>query len=586
MWDYKRTHHCNQLTEKNLKQEASLAGWVHRRRDHGGLIFIDLRDKEGLTQLVIDPTEDKTIHEKAEILRSEWVIAIRGTVVKRAEVNPKLHTGSIEIKVAKLEILSPAKTPPFPIADETQAGEDVRLRYRYLDMRKGIISKNLRTRHKIMLTTRQFLDALDFCEIQTPILAKSTPEGARDYLVPSRIYPGSFYALPQSPQIFKQLFMIGGMERYFQIAPCFRDEDLRADRQPEFTQIDLEMSFENQDTLFEIVEGLLKDIFKNCLGEKIPTPFKKMPHTEVLERYGTDKPDLRFDLPLVRIDDLAKQTSFSIFQSQLEQGGCVKSLCVKGGAEFSRRQIDELTALVQPFGLNGLGWIKYVNGEFSSNLVKFFPENILNELKKRLLVEEGDLILFAAEQESIVNQSLDHLRRHIAQLQNLIEKNTFQFLWVVDFPMFKKDPDTQKIESESHPFTSPHPDDLHLLDSNPLSIRSLAYDLVVNGYEVASGSQRIFDPLTQKKVFEKLGLSKEDIYDRFGFFVEALQFGTPPHLGIALGLDRLNMILSNTDNIRDVIAFPKTQKASDLMMQSPARVSLEHLQELEIETKT
>ncbi|MBS0621188.1 MAG: aspartate--tRNA ligase [Verrucomicrobia bacterium] len=586
MLDYRRTHTCGQLQAAQIGNQVTLSGWVHRRRDHGGLIFIDLRDRFGLTQLLFDPAKvSKEMFDHASKLRSEWVISARGKVIPRAEgmTNPKLPTGEIEIEVEELSILSTAKTPPFAITDEeTDVNEELRLKYRYLDIRRGDIAKKLVTRHSAMLSTRNYMSKQGFLEISTPILGKSTPEGARDYLVPSRVYPGNFYALPQSPQIFKQLLMVSGMDRYFQIAPCFRDEDLRADRQPEFTQIDLEMSFGKPADLMLLLEGLVSAIFKECNGVTIPTPFPQMAYADCIEKYGTDRPDLRFGMPLVRIDEIAKRSSFTILQEQLQVGGCVKALCVKGGAEISRKEIDGFTSFVAKFGIQGLAWMKYQAEGLSSSVTKFFTPELLAELADQMGAAEGDLILIASAAEDRVNQALDHLRRKIAKERGLIDPEALNFLWVTDFPLFRWNPDEAKLESEHHPFTHPHQDDLGLLDSEPLKVRALAYDLVLNGYEIGGGSQRIHSGPLQEQIFRSLKLSKEEIDEKFGFFVEALQYGTPPHLGFAFGLDRIVMILTKTENIRDVIAFPKTQKASDLMMQCPTAIPFKQLDELKI----
>lgn len=583
--NYKRTHDCGTLTAQHIGKEVTLAGWVHRRRDHGGLIFIDLRDRFGLTQVVFRPESNPEAHKIAGDLRSEWVIAVTGKVIPRAEgmVNPKIKTGAIEVEASTLIILSKAKTPPFSICDESiQVHEELRLKYRYLDIRRGDVISRLAARHRIMLATRHYLDQHGFTEVMTPILAKSTPEGARDYLVPSRVYPGTFFALPQSPQLFKQLLMISGLDRYFQIAPCFRDEDLRADRQPEFTQIDMEMSFGTHEDLFPIVEGLMADIFKKAQGIDLPIPFKRMPYQEAIEHYGTDKPDLRFGMPLIRIDDIALQSEFTVFHTQLQSKGTVKGLCVKGGADISRRQIDDYTAYVGRLGANGLAWIKMQEEGPASSIVKFFPPPVLNALVERMGAETGDLLLFVASPEKTTNQALDHLRRLIAKERGLVDPYRYEFAWVTDFPLFQWDQETQNYACEHHPFTSPHLEDLALLDDNPLKARSSSYDLVLNGYEIASGSQRIHDGELQEKIFKILKLSEEDIKKRFGFFIESLQYGTPPHLGIALGLDRIVMILTQTESIRDVIAFPKTQKATDIMMDAPSEVMKEQLTELKI----
>ena len=582
MQDYERTHHCNELRKEDIGKEVLLCGWVNRRRDHGGLIFIDLRDKFGLTQLVFNPEIASEAHDHAQQLRSEWVISAKGKVIPRSEgmANPNMATGDIEIEVSDFCVLSKAKTPPFSIAEEqTDVSEELRLRYRYLDMRKGKLLKNMAMRHKAMLFIRSYLDEQGFTEISTPILGKSTPEGARDYLVPSRVHPGQFYALPQSPQIFKQLLMVSGLEKYFQIAPCFRDEDLRADRQPEFTQIDLEMSFANPTHLQLLIEGMMREVFQKCIQVDTPKSFPKMTHADAMEYYGTDRPDVRFELKLIRIDDIAEQSEFNAIKSQLPHG-CVKAICIPDASHLSRREIERFAEFVSPFGLQGLAWLRHGEEGLSSNIAKFFSEEQKKELMKRLNSKVGSVILIAAGSEARVNQGLDHLRRHLAKMLKLIPEDTYQFLWITDFPLFEWDEEEGRLSSVHHPFTAPQPEDLHLIDSDPLKVRSIAYDLVLNGYEIGGGSQRIHDSDLQKKIFEKLNLSKEEVEKKFGFFAEALQYGTPPHLGIALGFDRLMMMLLNTENIRDVIAFPKTQKASDLMMECPAMVQKNQLQDL------
>lgn len=589
MFDYKRSHHCGELTEAHIGETVKLSGWVQKRRDLGGLIFIDLRDRFGITQLIFDPNLNKELHNLASTLRHEWVISILGKVKNRAPgmQNTNMSTGAIEIHVDQLAILSESKTPPFSIyEDGSEINEELRLKYRYLDIRRGKIGQNLRLRHKAMLAVRNYMDAHHFTEIQTPILSKSTPEGAREYLVPSRIHHGCFYSLPQSPQIYKQLLMIGGMDRYFQIAPCFRDEDLRAERQPEFTQIDIEMSFLTPNEIKRLSEGLLSAIFKSCINIDIPTPFMEMSYHDCMEHYGCDKPDLRFGMPLVRIDDLAAKSSFSVFLDCLKEGGCIKGLCVKGGEEISRKGIDEYTQFVQHLGLKGLAWIKKQKEGFSSSVSKFFSVELLNEIAHKMNAHEGDLILLAAAKETTVNQSLDHLRRHIARERKLIPKNTYKFLWVTDFPLFVWDEDEKRLSSAHHPFTSPHFEDIHMLNKDPLKVRSYAYDCVLNGYEIGGGSQRIHNQDLQQKIFELLQLSEEDIKNRMGFFIEALKYGTPPHLGIAFGVDRIMMILCDTENMRDVIAFPKTNQAADLMMSAPSSVVQKQLDELKIKCLT
>lgn len=585
MFDYRRTHDCGALRQKDVGGVVTLSGWVHRRRDHGGLIFIDLRDRFGLTQLVFDPEKNAAIHQEAEKLRSEWVISIRGIVQKRREgmSNAKIATGDIEVIVTEIEILSKAKTPPFSISDELiEVNEELRLKYRYLDIRRGDIAQKLIQRHKVMMAARTFMDQKGFLEISTPILGKSTPEGARDYLVPSRIYPGSFFALPQSPQIFKQLLMVSGMDRYFQIATCFRDEDLRADRQPEFTQIDIEMSFGTPPDLMAIIEELLKAIFENCAGIKVSLPFRRLSHAACMEKYGCDRPDLRFGMELINLDSIASRSSFSVFTDQLSQGSIVKGICVKGGADISRKGIEEYTEFVSRLGIQGLAWMKMQETGLNSSIVKFFSEELQKELIEAAHLETGDLLFMIADTPARTNQALDHLRRRLARDRNLIPADQYEFLWVTDFPLFNWDEEEQRLASEHHPFTSPHLDDLHLFETEPLKMRSSGYDIVLNGYEIGGGSQRIHNSDLQKKIFEMLKLTPDELKAKFGFFLEALSYGTPPHLGVALGLDRILMILTQTENIRDVIAFPKTQKASDLMMECPSKVAQKQLKELKI----
>jgi aspartyl-tRNA synthetase len=584
-FDYRRTHTCAALRLKDINTLVTLSGWVNRRRDHGGLIFIDLRDRFGLTQLVFDPIKFPEAHQLAEKLRTEWVISIKGTVIPRQEgmANAKLATGEIEVLVNELEILSKAKTPPFSISDETiDVNEELRLKYRYLDIRRGDLAKKLIIRHQVMLLVRQYLDQQGFIEVTTPILGKSTPEGARDYLVPSRVYPGTFYALPQSPQIFKQLLMVAGMDRYFQIASCFRDEDLRADRQPEFSQIDIEMSFGTPEDLMPIIENLLKTVFKTCANVEMSLPIRRLTHATCIEKYGSDRPDLRFGMELYPLNDLVQETTFSVFLDQLREGGLIKGFCVKGGADLSRKAIDEYTDFVGRLGIKGLAWMKRQETGLNSSIVKFFPEAVQQQLIERLNIEIGDLVFMIADIPAKTHQALDHLRRKVARDRGLINPNQYEFLWVTDFPLFSWNEEAQRIQSEHHPFTSPALEDMHLIDSEPLKMRSSGYDIVLNGYELGGGSQRIHNSELQQKIFECLKLNPEELESKFGFFLEALSYGTPPHLGIALGLDRLLMILTQTENIRDVIAFPKTQKASDLMMESPSSVSSEQLKELEI----
>ncbi len=588
-FDYRRTHRCHELSLSNVGENVTLSGWVHRRRDHGGLIFIDLRDRFGLTQLIFDPHISKDTHEKAADLRTEWVISVKGAVRGRGPdlVNLKLSTGEIEVEVTQLAILSKAKTPPFPIFDQTsKPHEDIRLKYRYLDIRRSEVIEKLVMRHKAMLLTRNFFHEEGFIEANTPLLGRSTPEGARDYLVPSRIYPGHFYALPQSPQLFKQLLMLGGVDRYFQFAPCFRDEDLRADRQPEFTQLDLEISFAHPSDLKKLLHQYLTRLFSECLHVSIPETIPELSYTLAMERYGTDRPDLRFGMPLVRLDELAKRCGFSVFKEQVIQGGVVKAICVKKGADISRKEIERYTEFVCKFGLKGLAWMKRHQGAFHSSIVKFFSPTELEEIATSLQVKEGDLIFFAASDEATVNQAMDHLRRLIARERGLIKSDQFAFVWVVDFPLFEWDVEKKCLNSMHHPFTAPRLEDIDALKSDSLRVRSMAYDLIINGFEVGGGSQRIHDSRLQEQIFTLLNIDPKEQKEKFGFFVDALKYGAPPHLGIALGFERLLMILTQTEHIRDVIFFPKTQKATDLMMQCPALVAPEQLSELEIQMQS
>ena len=575
-----RTHKCNELSLNHVGDRVRLSGWVHRYRNHGGVVFIDLRDRFGITQIVCRQEESPELHRLMDQVRSEWVLCVEGLVCARLEgmENPNLATGSIEVEVSHLEILSRAQNLPFSISDEhINVNEELRLTYRYLDMRRGDILDRLMWRHKVMLACREYLDEQGFTEVVTPILGKSTPEGARDYLVPSRIYPGNFYALPQSPQLFKQILMVGGLDRYFQIATCFRDEDLRADRQPEFAQIDMEMSFGGPEDLFPIVENLVARMFA-VKGVELSTPFQRMTYQEAKEFYGTDKPDLRFGLRLKNCCEYAKKFSFSIFLDQMAQGGIVKGFCVPGGADISRKQLDGYTDFVKRYEAMGLVWIKNQDGKISSNVAKFASEEVFQEMFEAFEAKDQDMLLLVAAPEAVANQSLDHLRRLIAKERQLYDATQYQFVWITDFPLFAKE--DGELCPEHHPFTAPLDEDIPLLDKDPLSVRSSSYDLVLNGYEIASGSQRIHNPDLQNKIFGLLKLSQESVKEKFGFFIDALSFGTPPHLGIALGLDRIMMVLTGAETIREVIAFPKTQKAGDLMMSAPSEILPIQLKEL------
>ncbi len=583
-----RTHHLGELNLSDIDSHVSLCGWVHRRRDHGGLIFIDLRDRYGITQLVFDPKLDQHSHDLAQLLRSEWNIQVEGRVRARGEglTNEKLATGQIEVEATKLKILSKSKTPPFSLCDDKiDVNEDLRLTYRYLDIRRGEILERMLTRHKIVKIIRDFFDRRGFCEVETPILTKSTPEGARDYIVPSRVHEGKFYALPQSPQLFKQLLMISGLDRYFQIARCFRDEDLRADRQPEFTQLDIEMSFIDKADIIDMIEDLMIEIFDKILGVQLKKGFRHMPYSEAMEKYGCDKPDLRFGMEFHRVTDIAEKSEFSVFRDQIAAGGIVKAICVKNGAAFSRKDIDDFTTFVNKLGLSGLAWMKMGDEGLSSSIVKFFSEPLQKELIKRLDVEVGDLILFGADSLGVVNQAFDHLRRHIADLQGLKKEGDWKLLWVDDFPLFEKDKESGLPTSVHHPFTSPLKEDFNKLHSDIFNVRSNAYDLVLNGFELGGGSIRIHDSEIQRTIFELLRLTPDDITNRFGFFMEALNYGTPPHGGIAFGIDRIAMLMAGASSIRDVICFPKTQRATDAMMDCPSTISHHQLDELHIRVK-
>jgi len=580
----KRTHTCGELNRTHLGQDVRLSGWVHRIRDHGGVFFIDLRDRYGITQLVLNPEVSPEAHALASRLRPEYVVSAWGTVVERPEgtVNPKLATGEVEVKAIRLEVLSEAKTPPFSIADDVELNEEVRLKYRYLDLRRPYMQQNLILRHRVVLAARDYLSERGFIEVETPILTKSTPEGARDYLVPSRIEPGSFYALPQSPQLLKQLLMIAGMDKYFQISRCFRDEDLRADRQPEFTQIDMEMSYVDKEDIFEVVEGLMHVCFKAGLNMEVGTPFPRMSYSDAMDKYGTDKPDTRYAMLLRDVTAIAGQSSFQIFRSAIEKGGVVKAIVLPGCARYSRKDIDDLGASATALGVTGFSYIKVGEEEFSSPVAKFFERPLLEGLIRHLGARSGDLVILAAGERKKVNESLSGIRIKVATQEKLIPEGQFSFLWVVDFPLFSWNEEEQRPDSEHHPFTSPAEEDVALLDTEPLKVRSASYDLVLNGIEVGSGSVRIHNAEVQRKIFRLLKLTEEEINDRFGFFTEALQYGTPPHAGIAPGLDRIIRIMVGAESIRDVIAFPKTQKASDIMSGSPSPVNERQLKELHL----
>jgi len=559
-------------------------GWVLRRRDHGGVIFIDLRDREGITQVVFNPEVDTDIHAKAHAIRNEYVLAVRGKVDPRPDgmVNPNLHTGAIEVLVSELKILNPAKTPPFLIEDNIDVSENIRLKYRHLDLRRPQMQHNLKLRHKASASVRNYLNGRDFLDLETPFLTRSTPEGARDYLVPSRVNPGQFYALPQSPQIFKQLFMISGYDRYYQIVRCFRDEDLRADRQPEFTQIDIEMSFVGEEDVIETAEGMMAAVFKDVLGTELTTPFKRLTYAEAVGRYGLDKPDTRFEFELKDVSDIVGGSGFKVFSGAVKKGGIVKALNAKGCISFSRKEIDDLTDFVAVYRARGMAWIKVKEDGWQSPIAKFFTDEEKKALAERIDMEPGDLIFFVADQPKIVNEALGNLRNHLGQKLGLIDEKQFNFLWVTRFPMFEYDEGEKRYQALHHPFTSPLEEDYGKLKDDPLAVQSRAYDLVLNGFEVGGGSIRIHQRELQEKVFDALGMDRQAFEDKFGFLLSALDSGAPPHGGIAIGFDRLVMLLCGESSIRDVIAFPKTQKAACLLTGAPSATSKQQLDELQL----
>lgn len=566
-----KTHSCGDITKARIGETVTLNGWVQRRRDLGGVLFVDLRDRTGLVQIVFNPEFSTRAHEIADRLRNEFVVAVSGQVVMRdAEtVNPNLPTGDVEVRVTDIEILNGAKNPPFFIEDGIEIDESLRLRYRYLDLRRPEMQRTLKLRSKASKVIRDFLDEQEFVEVETPILTKSTPEGARDYLVPSRVHPREFFALPQSPQLFKQLLMVSGLERYYQIARCFRDEDLRADRQPEFTQVDIETSFLSEEQLQGMMEQLMVRLFKTTIGVDIPTPFQRITYQEAMEKYGSDKPDLRFGLELVDVCDLVANSGVKVFASVIEKGGVVKVLNAKGCGTWSRKDIDDLGPYAARYGAKGLAWIQVKDGEFRGPIVKFMNEEEIAALRERTGAEDGDLLLFSADTRKVVYDVLGNLRLYIGRRLNLIDDSAFKFAWVVDFPLLDYDEEEKRYVAAHHPFTRPKDEDLHLFDSDPGQIRAQAYDLVLNGYEVGGGSLRIYKRDVQEKMFTALGFSPEEAQEKFGFLLNAFEYGTPPHGGIALGLDRLIMLLAGRTNLRETIAFPKTASAVDLMMDAP-----------------
>ena len=582
-----RTHHCGQLRKSEVDQEVVLCGWVSRRRDHGGLIFVDMRDRSGFVQVVFDEASmgEGTFH-KAESLRSEFVVGVRGKVRARSSetVNPNIETGEIEVVCEELRILNKSKTPPIEIQDGITTDEMVRLKYRYLDLRRPEMQKNIILRHKVTKIMRDFFDREGFLEIETPMLCKSTPEGARDFLVPSRLNAGEFYALPQSPQIFKQLLMVAGFEKYFQIVRCFRDEDLRADRQPEFTQLDIETSFLNQEDILQLMENMVTELFDRAIGAKIEKPFLRMTWDEAMRRFGSDKPDLRFGMELMDISEYVKGSDFKVFNSVLENGGQVKVINVEGYADIPRRELDGLVQYVQGYGAKGLAWIQYAEEGIKSPFKKFYSDETFEKIKQATGAKTGDLLLVIADKPLVVAQALGQLRLEMGRRRGLIDDDKLCFLWVVDFPMFEYSEEEKRWKAMHHPFTSPRHEDIQYLLSDPGRVKADAYDMVLNGVEIGGGSLRIYNADLQEKVFEALGLSKEEAHTKFGFMMDAFQYGTPPHGGLAFGLDRLVMLMAKRKSIRDVIAFPKNQSAADVMSQAPSLVDDKQLRELYIRT--
>ncbi len=582
MGNLRRTHYCHELGLDHLGQQVVLMGWVLRRRDHGGVIFIDLRDRHGITQIVFNPEINPEIHAKAHRLRPEWVLAVQGRVEQRpADMeNPKLKTGAIEVLVHTLHILNTSLTPPFPLDEEIEVADNLRLQYRYLDLRRPEMAANLIARHHAMQAVRHFLCEQNFLEIETPVLTRSTPEGARDYLVPSRVNAGKFYALPQSPQLFKQILMVAGMDRYFQIVKCFRDEDLRADRQPEFTQIDMELSFVGEEDIMAISEEMICRLVTTLGLGQIPRPFPRMTYTEAMNRFGTDRPDTRFGLELVDLTEILAGCGFKVFRSVIDRGGVVKAINARGCGTLSRKDLDDLTELATRFGARGMAWIKIKEDTWQSPITKFFSPEERERMGAALEVQPGDLILFGADRETTVHHVLSELRLELAARLGLIPENTYDFLWITDFPLLEYNDDQKRFTAVHHPFTAPFEEDMDLLENEPDKVRSRAYDLVLNGNEVGGGSIRIHVKATQEKVFQALSIGPEEAREKFGFLLKALEYGAPPHGGIAFGVDRLLMLLTGSSSIRDVIAFPKTQKATCPLTEAPAPVSRKQLTEL------
>ncbi|BEJ46112.1 aspartate--tRNA ligase [Staphylococcus epidermidis] len=582
----KRTTYCGLVTEEFLNEKVTLKGWVHNRRDLGGLIFVDLRDREGIVQIVFNPDFSEEALQVAETVRSEYVVEVQGVVTKRdAEtINPKIKTGQVEVQVSNIEIINKSETPPFSINEENvNVDENIRLKYRYLDLRRQELAQTFKMRHQTTRSIRQYLDNNGFFDIETPVLTKSTPEGARDYLVPSRVHEGEFYALPQSPQLFKQLLMISGFDKYYQIVKCFRDEDLRADRQPEFTQVDIEMSFVDQEDIIAMGEDMLRKVVKDVKGIDVSGPFPRMTYAEAMDRYGSDKPDTRFGMELINVSQLGKEMNFKVFKDTVENNGEIKAIVAKDAADkYTRKDMDALTEFVNIYGAKGLAWVKVVDDGLSGPIARFFEDANVETLKQLTEAKPGDLVMFVADKPNVVAQSLGALRIKLAKELGLIDESKLNFLWVTDWPLLEYDEDAKRYVAAHHPFTSPKREDIEKLDTEPENVQANAYDIVLNGYELGGGSIRIHDGELQQKMFEVLGFTNEQAQEQFGFLLDAFKYGAPPHGGIALGLDRLVMLLTNRTNLRDTIAFPKTASATCLLTDAPGEVSDKQLQELSL----